>query len=138
VTNWRGKPCQRCALAKGPKYIDRKYCYRCTQAEKKDASNRDHRKRVATVYGMQAESYDLLYAAQNGVCAICLRATGRTRRLAVDHNHATGEVRGLLCRPCNSVLAHARDEVAFFARALEYLVCPPARGVLKNDKAGVS
>jgi len=76
---------------------------------------------VRVVYGLGAGDYERLWAAQGGVCALCLRATGRTRRLSVDHDHLTGQVRGLLCRPCNNVLGHARDDADFFLRCLTYL-----------------
>ncbi|WP_424923390.1 endonuclease VII domain-containing protein [Actinocrispum wychmicini] len=71
---------------------------------------------------------------QGGRCAICQRATGRGKRLAVDHNHATGEVRGLLCKPCNrDVLGHLRDDVSAFERAIVYLTDPPARRMLSGS-----
>lgn len=69
---------------------------------------------------------------------MCRRANGRTRRLSVDHDHITGQVRGLLCRPCNTILGHARDAIRFFERAIDYLTDPPAMrlwGKLHNRKA---
>lgn len=131
MSAWTAKPCVRCGNAKGPKYADKKYCYWCTSRERKDASTRAHRARVAKVYGIPADAYDRLYEAQDGLCAICRRATGKTRRLSVDHDHATGKVRGLLCRVCNDLLGHARDDVEFFARAIRYLYDPPADDVLE-------
>lgn len=86
-----------------------------------------YEQRVQALYGLRSGDYERLYDLQGGTCAICTRATGRTRRLSVDHDHATGAVRGLLCRPCNSMLGHARDDTLFFARAMRYLVEPPAR-----------
>jgi hypothetical protein len=68
---------------------------------------------------------------QGGRCYICRRATGARKRLAVDHDHTTGEVRGLLCSTCNfKVIGHLREEVAAFERCIEYLTNPPARQVL--------
>lgn len=68
---------------------------------------------------------------QGGKCFICQRATGKRRRLAVDHDHKTGRVRGLLCNPCNrDVLGHLRDSVAALERAVTYLKHPPADQVL--------
>lgn len=94
-----------------------------------------HEKHVQNTYGLAAGDYDLLYHAQLGTCAICLRATGATRRLSVDHDHDTNEVRGLLCRPCNDMLGHARDSDMFFYRAARYLQHPPARDVLRKGDA---
>lgn len=92
-----------------------------------------HASMVARVYGLTAAQYAALKAAQGGRCALCRRATGATRNLSVDHDHATGLVRGLLCRPCNDLLGHARDEIAFFERGIEYLKNPPARA-LKEEQ----
>ena len=87
-----------------------------------------HGRRVEKTYGIPAEAYWTLYEAQGGVCFICRRATGKTKRLAVDHDHTTGEVRGLLCGPCNQMLG--RLGVHELLNALDYLHNPPARKVL--------
>lgn len=132
MSQWLNKPCARCGNNKGPKFSDKKYCYRCTTAVRKDAQTKAHRARVSKVYGIPVDAYDALYVAQDGRCAICRRATGKTRRLAVDHDHATGKVRGLLCRVCNSMLGHARDDIEFFLRAAAYLTLPPADSILEQ------
>jgi hypothetical protein len=96
-------------------------------------SKANHEKRVAEVYGLGDGEYDLLLANQDGACAICLRKPG-AKRLAVDHNHETEEVRGLLCKACNrDVLGHLRDDPEALQRAIEYLNDPPARRVLKRE-----
>jgi hypothetical protein len=133
MTAWTGKPCARCDKQKGPTYADRKYCYRCAGAVRKEAQEKQHRTMVARVYSIGRGDYDRLYEAQGGVCALCQVATGKARRLSVDHDHTTGEVRGILCRPCNDMLGHGRDQVAFFERVIWYLVSPPARLVLEGQ-----
>lgn len=95
-----------------------------------------HEARVQKVYGLGPGEYDRLYAFQQGVCSICRRATGATRRLSVDHDHATGEVRGLICRPCNDMLGHARDDSAMFVRAAAYLKWPPIRAMRDRETDG--
>jgi hypothetical protein len=70
-------------------------------------------------YGMSTEDYDMLSARQGGACAICRRQTAAP--LCVDHCHATGKVRGLLCRTCNSAIGFLRDDEALMAAALAYL-----------------
>ena len=72
-------------------------------------------------YGLEKGEYAQLYLFQGGKCALCRRATGASRKLSVDHDHATGLVRGLLCRPCNTMLGHARDSAMFFLRCIWYL-----------------
>ena len=93
-----------------------------------------HKKHVTETYGITYEQYWELYRLQGGVCAICQRATGAKRKLAVDHDHACCRgrtscgrcVRGLLCTNCNKLLAHLRDDELAVTRALHYLQCPPA------------
>lgn len=74
---------------------------------------------------MSIADYDALLAAQGGRCAICGARPGR-RNLAVDHDHATGKVRGLLCTTCNVKLGVI--ESTFPTKAAEYLarlkLCP--------------
>lgn len=97
-------------------------------------SKANHEKRVAETYGLEPGQYDLLLAAQDGACAICRRKPG-AKRLAVDHDHTTEEVRGLLCKACNrDVLGHLRDDTEALQRAIEYLNDPPARRVLKTGE----
>lgn len=92
-----------------------------------------HGRHIEETYGITSEQYQALYRAQGGVCFICRRAKGTARRkLAVDHCHITGEVRGLLCKPCNrDVLGHLRDDPEALKRAIDYLLNPPARAVLR-------
>lgn len=85
--------------------------------------------RRGKVYGLQPGEYDRIKEAQGGVCAICGRARGVSRALAVDHDHETGYVRGLLCSVDNKLLGHARDDVEFFRRAIAYLEAPPAQAL---------
>lgn len=66
------------------------------------------------------EQYDALFAAQGGTCALC-PATPKSRRLHIDHDHASGRVRGLLCHRCNRALA-TWVTVPWLRRAEEYLI----------------
>ena len=86
-----------------------------------------HERRVQKTYGLAPGEYGRLYLFQGKVCAICRRATGATRKLSVDHDHKTGAVRGLLCRPCNDLLGHIRDDLATAQRIVNYLHIPPAK-----------
>lgn len=87
-----------------------------------------HERRVQRVYGLKPGQYGQLYVFQGRRCAICQRSTGKTKALAVDHDHDTGLVYGLACSPCNrDVLGWSRREIAYFKRAIEYLENPPAK-----------
>jgi hypothetical protein len=55
-------------------------------------------------FGITQAQYDEMLIQQEGVCAICRRPQSGRNRLAVDHDHNTGKVRGLLCSMCNAAL----------------------------------
>ncbi len=90
------------------------------------AKVRDHR--LATVYGMTEVEYAALLARQDGRCAICRAPATEAKgaRLDVDHDHASGLVRGLLCGPCNRGIGNLGDDAARLRAAAEYLALPVA------------
>lgn len=61
-------------------------------------------------YGLTLTQFNSLLEAQGGVCAICGKINTCGIRLFVDHCHKTNKVRGLLCRKCNILLGHFRDQ----------------------------
>lgn len=62
-------------------------------------------------YGMTVEDYERLFEKQNGCCAICrIHRDKLNRALDVDHDHKTGEIRGLLCKKCNVALGTTKAE----------------------------
>lgn len=107
--------------------------------EKDPAAERQRAVRVnlKRKYGLTEQAYREMFDAQQGRCAICDEAvvsrldesrplySGRGapgREIArVDHCHATGRVRGLLCSDCNIMLGHARDEEEVLLKAIRYL-----------------
>lgn len=106
-------------------------CHRAVRSSRKDAA---HGAYVLKTYGITGDEYWALYEAQGGSCYICQRATGKTKKLAVDHDHATGHVRGLLCTTCNKFLGHIRDEPLAGTRINTYLRKPPAFAVFGKKK----
>jgi recombination endonuclease VII len=101
-------------------------CASCHRERRKHAKRLAHGRWIKKTYGLTLEQYEALYEAQGGECYICMRATGKTKRLAVDHDHKTGYVRGLLCSTCNNILGHLRDDVIAAYRLSMYLRYPPA------------
>jgi hypothetical protein len=71
-------------------------------------------------YGITQAEYDIMLSNQNGGCAICFRKPGK-RPLHVDHDHSTGQVRGLLCHQCNWYLATVESDEAILLRLEAYL-----------------
>lgn len=103
--------------------------HRALKSKRKNVSWETH---LMTTYGITTEQYWTLYAYQGGLCNICRRAKGTGRRkLAVDHDHATGEIRQLLCLRCNRhVLGHLRDDSDALRRAADSIDNPPARDAI--------
>lgn len=79
-------------------------------------------------HGLTMADYEQMAVAQNGRCAICespetaLRRNGQPLRLAVDHNHRTGQVRQLLCRRCNQIMWTFEEHTALFEQLTAYMV----------------
>lgn len=86
---------------------------------------RDEPRRRATVikarYGVTADRYDQMMQEQGGVCAICEMPNTNGRRLAIDHDHKTGVIRGLLCGTCNTSIGHAKDDPDRLRAMADYL-----------------
>jgi len=70
-------------------------------------------------YDIGLGDYDDMWKAQGGVCKICGQAE-KKRRLAVDHDHETGKIRGLLCTNCNMGLGHFKDNPKLLDLAAQY------------------
>lgn len=92
-----------------------------------EVAKRIQRKRsLKKLYGITVEEYDKMYFRQNGVCLTCGKPeTAKNqyglRRLAVDHDHISGRVRGLLCTCCNRLIGLARNDVNILKRIIDYL-----------------
>ena len=85
--------------------------------------------KLKRLYGITVEQYDDILAKQDGKCAICgseslysrsYKSTARAK-LSVDHCHATGKIRGLLCTRCNRALGLIGDNIETALRMSEYL-----------------
>lgn len=113
------------------------YNYRCKKcdndARKKYRNNQPERyslvKRKINLkcrYNLTIEQYLEILKKQNDCCAICLnpypRSTGNYEvSFVVDHNHATGKIRGLLCSKCNRGIGFLGDNLQNFERAYQYI-----------------
>jgi len=130
-----GRVTPRPALNPGPR------CDECWREEKKRRSKVAHGKRIEKHFDIDSLIYDALYLAQGGRCFVCGRATGKARRLAVDHDHNCQEghdpkmgcrkcIRCLACGPCNKDVL-GRLDVDALRRAIIVLTDPPARVVIE-------
>lgn len=83
---------------------------------------------IEKTYGLTADDYEELLALQGGGCAVC-GGKPKSKRLAVDHDHGTGAVRGLVCsRHNHEALGALNDSLAMVTALWHYLNTPPAQG----------
>jgi hypothetical protein len=134
-------PCKSCNIVKAAKWAKDNREHRRRHCLKYDDAHREkirdwHRKNRAgktqeqrraphlkRMYGMTPEQYSELLLKQGGTCALCPARTGKASGgyLFVDHDHRTGNVRGLLCVSCNTALGLLGDDPEHLTRALRYL-----------------
>ena len=117
-------------LAKGRSYSE---AWRARNAHKLEEIRERHRLRAFKLtHGVTREQADAMIEAQSGLCAICgtkpqviLRADSGTpsgaSRLQLDHDHATGKTRAMLCPSCNKALGFVRDDKALLKKMIAYL-----------------
>jgi hypothetical protein len=83
----------------------------------------DWRRRIKRLYGVTVEDYQRMLALQEGKCALCKTEQPWTRsgRFAIDHDHATGRVRALLCHNCNKGIGNLKDDPELLRNAANYI-----------------
>lgn len=111
------KPCKVCGSTR--RYKSGR-CGDCAVKRQRDRREKNHAGHLARKYGITAEDYNRMLAAQGCVCAICGKPE-KGKRLAVDHCHATGRVRGLLCMNCNRAIGHFQDDPDLMLRGAQYV-----------------
>lgn len=102
-------------------HVEKTRQWRKENPESVKASSR--RSQLKTAHGLTEAGYKVLFDAQNGKCFLCGDPPG-SRGLFVDHDHATGRIRGLLCLGCNTGLGMLGDNAAGLERALAYVQEP--------------
>lgn len=131
-----GLPLNRPATEPGPR------CATHWRVAKKARRKTAHETRMAKNFELEPGDYDRLYEAQGGRCYGCQTATGKRKRLAVDHDHQCQAghdpkkgcylcIRALLCGQCNQILG--RYGVEKLRRLIEVIENPPARKVLLDS-----
>jgi hypothetical protein len=132
--------CTKCSIAQPPEEFyasrttgkRRRQCRTCVKAYVTawQQRNRDRhsvyvrKTKLRAEYGLTLDQHAALFAAQNGLCAICGSEPHETQGLAVDHCHQTGDVRGLLCHKCNRGIGYFKDSPERLRAAAEYLSTP--------------
>jgi len=109
-----------------PCYVSRVNGYKKKTGYKatKEKSAEYYRKNILKArYGITPEQYEEMAISQNYKCAICeVHADKLSKKLAVDHDHKTGNIRGLLCSACNIGIGNLKDDVEIVRKAVNYLM----------------
>ena len=115
---YEGRPCKR---AGHTLRYQNGSCVVCHREYVRRTYDRQAHRRL--LYGISLADYTRMLAAQSGGCAICSRRThgGRGKMFHVDHDHLTGQVRGLLCHFCNLGLGHFDDDPVRLESAIRFL-----------------
>ena len=126
------KKCNNCDITKpltdywfsGHRRKDGSRAYRhvCKECHKQQSSS-NTRKRVLKSYGITTQEYEKARVKQNNCCLLCGKheTTQRYGKLVVDHCHATGDYRGLLCSSCNFGLGSFYDNIEVLEKAIKYV-----------------
>lgn len=128
------KPCPVCRTTENPKSTNKgQLCKPCAvdRSKKWQASNPEKFffNQIRAKWGLSPSEYLGMFEQQDNKCAICseeetapisLKNT-QPRRLAVDHDHATGVIRGLLCTRCNTTLGKVNDDTDLLRKMIDYL-----------------
>lgn len=110
----RRSECKNCARA-----YAREHHQRYNEARRRQYVERGRIVHRLRRYGLTPEAFDAMLGNQDRACAVC--RVEFTAEPIVDHDHETGRVRGLLCRPCNSGIGQLGDDPDRLRAALEYL-----------------
>ena len=110
---------------KGLHQFDGRRCGECRNISRKNWHNANLNKEKAAQlkhnYGISLDQYNQLFIDQNGCCGICsIHQSELSRALAVDHDHSTNEIRGLLCSSCNTGLGLLQDSSELLESAIKY------------------
>ena len=108
------------------KEAKKRYKQKYNKSPKGIEANKKRRRKDALSwkYKISEEEYNKILEKQVGLCAICGSDSPRrkgSKNFAVDHNHTTMEVRGLLCHPCNVMIGLAKDNIEVLETAIRYL-----------------
>lgn len=124
--NLEPKICYVCNKQFAPKTMKGKYCsIECSGKgfrQNRLIQDPDYFKRLNLMsrFGMTIEDWNTMFVAQGSACAIC-REAHASEQWSVDHCHKTGEVRGILCRKCNTGLGAFDDDTERMIEAILYL-----------------
>ncbi|SRR6266566_4063802 len=107
------------------------YCRKCKVKNQRESRTpeRSRQYKLRSEFGITLKQYDRMLEAQGGVCAVCHQPethpdnhskAKQARRLSIDHDHRTGDVRALLCSSCNVALGRMNEDPERIRALAEY------------------
>lgn len=133
-----GKECKKCGSSE--KYNSTGGCVQCAKSSAMEYQSRypqktkkrkglyykNNKERIKDTklllsYNITTQEFRSMELDQNGVCKICERKCVSGRELSVDHDHESGDVRGLLCVNCNRAIGNLQDDPELLIKAAKYL-----------------
>ena len=107
-----------------------------SEPEKPSKAEQQRRRKLEKFFNITVEEYETIFLHQKGKCALCAREP-KNLRLAIDHDHKTGQIRGLLCMWCNKAIGFFRDDPEIVERIVAYFQSPPATQALGGARFGL-
>ncbi|MBE7465500.1 MAG: endonuclease VII domain-containing protein [Planctomycetes bacterium] len=138
--------CKRCGLEKPlnafspSKYNGqlryKRSCRKCLSTERNNYKREWWHKRRCYELGITPEIYSEMITRQRGNCAICERPLSEDRKV-IDHDHQSGEVRGIVHNLCNLTLGNSREDIAVLVGTIQYLLKQAQNGRHQNPWLGL-
>ena len=122
----RGKPRAQCRTCHS-KYYRSEYKTKTEQYKARQKSWRTRNPNTVRnlalkgIYGITLKEWEQLLTSQDNKCGICGNSNTSKKNFHTDHNHTTGQVRGLLCYKCNSGIGSFDDKIDILEKAITYL-----------------
>lgn len=113
-----GRLITECTPCRNSANLRRYHTRKETRDAHRSASRRHYLKKL---YGLSIEQYEAMFLEREGRCDCCGEPETQHRTLAVDHDHATGRIRGLLCQGCNTGIGKLGDTIEGLEKAIDYL-----------------
>ena len=115
--------CKTCMSSQKKGYYNKTRDYWIEKSSARSKSDAVVINRLIRSYGVDLAWFGYQYTKQGGLCLICKNAIEAkpSRSTHIDHDHATGVVRGILCQKCNMGLGHFNDSIDLLTKAAEYL-----------------
>lgn len=125
IASRRARPtrsCEACGtVLAADKRADAKWCSPTCEATRPARRASVRRSRLKTSYGLTPETFEAMLAAQRGRCAVCGGSDPKHTNWSVDHDHVTGQVRGILCSRCNTGIGQLQDDPDIIKKAWRYI-----------------